>query len=128
MLIFRLEAGDYLMNILFLCTANLNRSKTAEVHFSAKDPAKIFRSAGLSEKECHRNQTTLCTETMLLWADLIFVMEESHIRRIEKYTEQRFLKKIINLEIQDIYKFMEPKLIEQLEASYYKTLSAKVYS
>ncbi|WP_288740748.1 hypothetical protein [uncultured Rheinheimera sp.] len=112
------------MNILFLCTANVNRSKTAEVHFSAKDPARIYRSAGLSEKECHRNQTTLCTEAMLLWADVIFVMEDSHIRRIEQYTEQRFLRKIINLDIPDIYKFMDPALIEQLEASYYKKLPA----
>ncbi len=112
------------MKVLFLCTANLNRSKTAEVHFSAKDPAKKYRSAGLSEKECRRNHTTLCTEEMLLWADLVFVMEESHIRRIEQYTEQRFLRKIINLDIQDIYKFMEPALIEELEANYYKKLPA----
>lgn len=124
MLTFRTGIGDHIMNILFLCTANLNRSKTAEVHFAAKDPAHIYRSAGLSEKECHRNQTTLCTEAMLLWADLIFVMEDSHTRRIEQHTEQRFLNKIINLDIQDIYKFMEPALIEKLEASCYKKLSA----
>src|SRR3989338_3112710 len=125
MLTFRGKRGEHLMNILFLCTANLNRSKTAEVHFAAKESSHVYRSAGLSEKECHRNQTTLCTETMLEQADLIFVMEDSHIRRIEQYTEQRFLKKIINLDIQDIYKFMEPALIEQLEASYYKKLSAE---
>lgn len=105
------------MNVLFLCTANLNRSKTAEVHFAANDPANVYRSAGLSEKECHRNGTTLCTEAMLQWADVVFVMQYSHIRRIEQYTGQRFLKKVINLDILDVYKFGETALIEQLEAS-----------
>lgn len=105
------------MNILFLCTANLNRSKTAEVYFAAKDPAHTYRSAGLSEKECGRNGTTLCTEEMMEWADVIFVMQNSHIRRIEQYTGQRFLKKIVNLDIPDVYKFGETALIEQLEAS-----------
>ncbi|MDF3123476.1 hypothetical protein [Rheinheimera sp. 1928-s] len=103
------------MNVLFLCTANLNRSKTAEVHFAAKDPANVYRSAGLSEKECHRNGTTLCTEAMLQWADVVFVMERSHVRRIEQYTGQRFLKKVINLDIPDVYKFGETELIEKLE-------------
>lgn len=105
------------MNVLFLCTANLNRSKTAEVHFSAKDPAHVYRSAGLSEKECSRNGTTLCTEAMLAWAEVIFVMEDSHARRIEEYTGQRFLKKVVNLDIPDVYKFGETALIEKLEAS-----------
>ncbi|MBY0417480.1 MAG: hypothetical protein K2W88_05390 [Pararheinheimera sp.] len=104
------------MNILFLCTANLNRSKTAEVHFTAKDPTHTYRSAGLSEKECRRNRTTLCTEDLLQWADVIFVMEDAHVRRIEQYTEQRFLTKVINLDIPDIYKFAEAALIEKLES------------
>lgn len=103
------------MNILFLCTSNLNRSKTAEEHFSAKDTLYIYRSAGLSEKECKRNNTTLCSEELLTWADVIFVMEDEHTRRIEKYTEQRFLDKVINLDIPDIYQYGEPALIEQLE-------------
>lgn len=106
------------MNILFLCTANLNRSATAEAHFAAKYPAHTYRSAGLSEKECRRNGTTLCTEDMMKWADVIFVMENSHIHRIEQYTDQRFLKKIINLDIPDVFKFGEAALIEQLEATY----------
>ena len=106
------------MNVLFLCTANLNRSRTAEVHFGAKDPANFYRSAGLSEKECRRNGTTLCTVAMLEWADVVFVMEDAHVRRIEQYTAQRFLNKIINLDIPDIYSFGDAALIEQLELSY----------
>ncbi|MFB2648082.1 hypothetical protein [Shewanella mangrovisoli] len=103
------------MNILFLCTANLNRSKTAENHFAAKDPLHTYRSAGLSEKECKRNNTTLCSEELLTWADLVFVMEDEHVRRIEQHTDQRFLHKVINLHIPDVYQYGEPDLIEQLE-------------
>ncbi|MAD03377.1 hypothetical protein [Pseudoalteromonas sp.] len=79
------------MNILFLCTSNLNRSKTAEDHFTAKDPLCVYRSAGLAEMECKRNGTTLCSEKLLTWADVVFVMEKEHVRRIENYTGQRFL-------------------------------------
>ncbi|WP_348731324.1 hypothetical protein [Rheinheimera texasensis] len=106
------------MNILFLCTANLNRSKTAELHFAAKDPVNVYKSAGLSQKECRRHGTTLCTEDLLEWADLICVMELLHISRIEQYTGRRFLNKIINLDIPDIYSFGDAALIEQLELSY----------
>lgn len=103
------------MNILFLCTANLNRSRMAEVHFAAKYPANIYRSAGLSQKECFRNGITLCTVAMLEWADVVFVMEDSHVKRIEQHTAQRFLSKITNLNIPDIYSFGDVALLEQLE-------------
>lgn len=103
------------MNILYLCTSNLNRSRTAEDYFAAKDPQHVYRSAGLSEKECRRNSTTLCSEELLQWADVVFVMEDEHVRRIEQYTGQRFLGKVINLDIPDVYQYGESALIEQLE-------------
>lgn len=104
------------MNILFLCTSNVNRSKTAEVHFAAQEPLVNFRSAGLSQNECQRNGTTLCTEALLAWADVIFVMEAEHIRRIEQHTGTQYLDKILNLDIADIYQYGSRELIEQLEA------------
>ncbi|MCG9710627.1 hypothetical protein L1D46_17705 [Pseudoalteromonas sp. Isolate3] len=104
------------MNILFLCTSNLNRSKTAERHFATKEPHIHFRSAGLSKKECQRNGTILCTEEMLVWADLIYVMEAEHIRRIEEYTGTKYLDKILNLHIPDVYQYCDHELIEQLDA------------
>ncbi|MCH1928758.1 hypothetical protein L9G16_01035 [Shewanella sp. A25] len=103
------------MNILFLCTANINRSKTAEKLFSIINPANEYRSAGLSEKECLRHGTTLCNEMLLKWANVVFVMEDEHLRRIQEHTGQEFLDKIIVLGIPDIYKFGEPALIEQLK-------------
>lgn len=104
------------MNILFLCTSNINRSKTAEKYFAAKQPHINFRSAGLSKKECQRNATTLCTEEMLVWADLIYVMEAEHIRRIEEYTGTKHLDKILNLDIPDVYQYFDHELLEQLDA------------
>lgn len=120
------------MNILFLCTSNLNRSKTAEEHFAEKDPLRVYRSAGLSEKECKRNNTTLCSEELLEWSDVVFVMEKEHVRRIENYTGQRFLDKVINLDIPDVYQHGEPALIEQLEkrrdAMQFEELFARIES
>ncbi|MCO7250094.1 hypothetical protein [Pseudoalteromonas sp. Ps84H-4] len=120
------------MNILFLCTSNLNRSKTAEDHFAVKDPLRVYRSAGLSEKECKRNSTTLCSEELLEWSDVVFVMEDEHVRRIEQYTGQRFLDKVINLNIPDVYQYGEPALIEQLEkrrdAMQFEELFARIES
>lgn len=120
------------MNILFLCTSNLNRSKTAEDHFAVEDPLRVYRSAGLSEKECKRNITTLCSEELLEWSDIVFVMEDEHVRRIEQYTGQRFLDKVINLNIPDVYQYGESALIEQLEkrrqAMQFEALYARIES
>ncbi|QWV03894.1 hypothetical protein KQ246_09955 [Pseudoalteromonas shioyasakiensis] len=120
------------MNILFLCTSNLNRSKTAEDHFAVEDPLRVYRSAGLSEKECKRNSTTLCSEELLEWSDIVFVMEDEHVRRIEQYTGQRFLDKVINLNIPDVYQYGESALIEQLEkrrqAMQFEELYARIES
>ena len=102
------------MNILFLCTANLHRSVTAERIFAAKHPEHEFRSAGLSQKYCEIYGTTLCTRELLSWADMVFVMESAHKDRIEQYPGKEYLSKIRVLDIPDEFKTMEPKLIEHL--------------
>lgn len=104
------------MNILFLCTSNLNRSKTAEHHFSKVDFNNHYRSAGLSKRECERHNTTLCNDKLLEWADKIFVMEAEHIRRIEEHTGTKYLEKIISLDIPDQYKYGEIELVCLLES------------
>jgi predicted protein tyrosine phosphatase len=99
------------MNILFLCTANLNRSKTSEILFRRRYPAHEFKSAGLSKKYCMQHKTTLCTESLLKWADKIYVMEQMHLERIKQHTGETYLSKIINLNIEDKFKFDESKLV-----------------
>jgi predicted protein tyrosine phosphatase len=103
------------MNILFLCTANENRSKTAETYFRHAAPEHVYQSAGLSEKYCSKCQTTLCTTELLEWADRIFVMQSSHIQRISHYAGPEYLSKVTNLNIPDVYKYGDEKLILLLE-------------
>lgn len=103
------------MNILFICTANIHRSKTAEDIFRVEVPTHNFKSAGLSEKECVRNGSTLCTTEMLQWADMVYVFEPKHADRIREYAGDEFEYKIQCLHIEDIYQYMQPELINKLE-------------
>lgn len=103
------------MNVLFLCTANIQRSKTAEDLFSARYTDHNFKSAGLSKKECSRNGSTLCTEELLQWADRIYVFEQMHIERIKQHTADEYIDKIECLNIEDIYKYMQAELIQVLK-------------
>ncbi|MDJ1482216.1 protein tyrosine phosphatase [Cytophagaceae bacterium YF14B1] len=102
------------MNILFLCTANKNRSRTAEDYFREHYPQHQFRSAGLSQRLCEKEGTTLVTDQMLEWADRIFVMEAHHQERIQQYTGILYLHKINVLGIEDIYTYMQVELVTLL--------------
>ncbi len=55
---------------------------------------------------------------LIEWAELIFVMEKDHKRRILEFPEEILIgKKIIVLDIPDEYQYMEEELISQLEDS-----------
>ncbi len=99
------------MNILFLCTSNIQRSKTAEELFRAANNNHQYKSAGLSEKYVSKANSTLCTEDMLKWADQIYVFEQQHIDRIQQYTGDVYLAKISNLEISDDYQYFQRELV-----------------
>jgi len=102
------------MKILFLCTANVQRSKTAEEIFRRVDLSNQYKSAGLSAKYTQKMGSTLCTEAMLKWADSIYVFEEAHIERIKEYTGEQYLSKITNLHIEDEYQFFQRELVLML--------------
>lgn len=104
------------MKILFLCTANIQRSRTAEDHFRENYPEHTYKSAGLSEKYCKQHGTTVCTTELLDWADKVFVMETMHLQRIEEYAGKHYLDKVENLVIEDIYQYMHPALLQLLDA------------
>lgn len=54
---------------------------------------------------------------MILWADLIFVMEKRHKEILEENFENEIRhKKIIILDIEDRYEYMDGELIEVLIA------------
>ncbi len=94
------------MNVLFICNQNKHRSKTAEGLFKG-----LFKtaSAGLfNEKPLTRQQ--------LQWADVVFVMEESQRKEIaQRFPGEYLQKKIISLDIPDIYYYNQPQLIELLK-------------
>jgi len=102
------------MDILFLCTSNVQRSITAEHLFTVADPKNTYSSAGLSAKYVEKASSTLCTEAMLAKADKIYVFEESHIERIRSYTSDVYLHKIINLDIADKYQYFQRELVLRL--------------
>lgn len=102
------------MRFLFVCSANRQRSATAERHFSERNDHE-FDSAGTNHKMCDRYGTQKLDEDMLEWADHVFVMEEKHRDIIRKHTDGRYDRKIEVLGIRDVYKYMQPELIEILE-------------
>ena len=96
--------------VLFICSQNKLRSPTAEQVFSTW-PGVETDSAGLNADAI----VALSTE-QLEWASVIFVMEKSHknklFRRFGNFVKN---KKVICLNVPDIYDFMQPELIRSLE-------------
>lgn len=99
------------MNVLFLCTANLQRSKTAEELFRAANNNHEYKSAGLSAKYVRKANSTLCTEELLQWADRVYVFEQQHIDRIQSHTGEQYVSKIINLDIPDDFRYFQRELV-----------------
>lgn len=100
------------MNVLFVCSKNKWRSRTAETIFK-DNQSHLFRSAGTENDARIR-----VNEKLIVWADLIFVMEKRHKHRLQDKFEQ-FLddKKVIILDIEDNYQYIDEELIETLKAS-----------
>ena len=95
-----------------MCSRNRWRSPTAERIFDGVDGCRA-RSAGREPRARVR-----VTAGHLGWADVVFVMEKKHVRRLEeKFPEAIAGRKIICLNIPDDYEFMQSELIERLEAS-----------
>jgi predicted protein tyrosine phosphatase len=99
------------LKVLFLCSRNRWRSLTAEKIFDGVHGIHA-RSAGTEPGARIR-----VTAGHLSWADLIFVMEKKHLRRLQdKFPEAIAGKKIVCLHIADDYEFMQSELVDLLEA------------
>nr|WP_276902750.1 protein tyrosine phosphatase [Pedobacter kyonggii] len=99
------------MNILFICSRNKWRSATAETIYQ-NHPDHQVRSAGTAP-----SARIKINEKLIIWADLIFVMEKKHKQRIiESFPEETYDKEIITLHIPDDYQYMDEELIEELNA------------
>ena len=98
------------MKLLFICSRNRLRSPTAETIFAEYDGLEV-ESAGLE-----RDAENILSSDAIEWADIIFVMEKSHRRKLSK-NFQPWLKqkRIVCLDIPDEYDYMEPALVELLK-------------
>jgi predicted protein tyrosine phosphatase len=97
--------------LLFVCSQNRFRSLTAEKLLDGV-PGYQVRSVGTQP-----DARIVITEGHIGWADIIFVMEKSHLNRIRrKFPEAVKGKRIVILHIPDEYEFMHPALIDELRA------------
>jgi len=95
------------MKVLFVCNQNQNRSKTAEHIFKGRFKTK---SAGLYN-------TKPVTEKQISWADMVIVMEKSQRAEIAKrFPKQYMQKRILSLDIPDVYHYAQHELIEILNS------------
>jgi predicted protein tyrosine phosphatase len=95
---------------LFVCQFNRKRSATAERVF-AKDPTLDVLSAGTSEDALVR-----VNERMLDWADIVFVMDGDQRRDLQRmFPEHPAIERLVCLEIEDDYHFLDPQLIALLQ-------------
>lgn len=97
-------------NVLFICSQNWHRSKTAETIFS-KNQEINAKSAGTNSFA----ETPLSNQ-LLEWADTVLVMEPHHKEKIlQKYASVIKEEQILVLDILDKYHYMDPELIEILK-------------
>lgn len=97
--------------VLFVCSQNRLRSPTAERVFGSWADIEVA-SAGLND-----DAQKVLTAEMLLWADVIFVMERSQRNKLaKKFRATLGGKRVVCLDIPDEYDLMDPALVALLEA------------
>jgi len=104
--------GEGRQHVLFVCTANVDRSKTAEDLYET-DPRFEVRSCGVAPFA-----QVVITRELLEWADHIFVMNETedhHVTAIRRRFPG-FAKPVIDLNIEDRWKRGHPELKKIIES------------
>ena len=94
--------------VLFVCSANVDRSPTAEALFRDYPGIDVASAGTLPDA------TTPLDATHIAWADIILVMEEAHRETIaQRFGEAR---KVAVLDIPDVYRRGDAELVQLLEA------------
>jgi predicted protein tyrosine phosphatase len=97
--------------ILFICGKNRRRSPTAEEVFAGLDGIEVCSAGTSSEAECQ------LSADLLEWADRVFVMERSQQRHLQtRFAHVLKEKKIVCLNVPDVYTYMQPELVTILRA------------
>jgi protein-tyrosine phosphatase len=97
--------------ILFVCTANVDRSRTAEDMYR-RDERYEVRSAGVAPFA-----TVVLTRDLLLWADRVFVMnerEDQH-RTLIRIRFPDVDRPLVDLDVEDRWHRGDPELVKLLE-------------
>ncbi len=101
------------MNVLFICNQNQNRSKTAEHLFKHEFKTKsagLYNARPVSEKQ-------------LCWADIVLVMEDAQRTELSRRFPKQYLqKRIVSLDIPDIYSYGQQELVDILQIKMHKLL------
>jgi protein-tyrosine phosphatase len=96
--------------ILFVCTANVDRSRTAEDLYRHDERYEV-RSAGVAPFA-----TVVLTRDLLLWADRVFVMnerEDQH-RTLIRIRFPDVDRPLVDLDVQDRWHRGDPELVRLL--------------
>jgi predicted protein tyrosine phosphatase len=100
-----------LKNVLFVCSQNKLRSPTAEQVFADR------RDIEVSSAGTNNDAESPLSKELVEWADIIFVMEKAHRTKLQtRYRSALNGKRVICLDIPDNYSFMDPALVELLQA------------
>lgn len=93
--------------VLFVCSANFDRSPTAE--------ALCKGVAGLEAKSAGASSwaRTPVSREMIQWADMVFVMEQKHEAWLLALAPEA-KGKIVVLDVPDVYRFNQPELRQLL--------------
>jgi len=99
------------LRVLFICSQNRLRSPTAEQVFASWEGIETASAGTNNDAE------NPLTAELVAWAQLIFVMERVHRDKLsKKFREHLKEQRVVCLDIPDRYGFMDPALIELLEA------------
>jgi predicted protein tyrosine phosphatase len=91
--------------LLFVCTANLQRSPTAEGLFAGSRKCEA-RSCGTSPYA-----VVPCSAELLRWADVVFCMEEAHRDSLAARFPGLADRRVVVLGIPDVYDRDDPALV-----------------
>lgn len=95
------------MKLLFICNQNKHRSKTAE---------HLFRGTFETQSAGLYNEHPV-TAKQLQWADVVVVMEvEQRAELARRFPKEYLKKRIVSLDIPDVYSYNQPSLVEVLKS------------
>lgn len=98
-------------HVLFVCGKNRRRSPTAEAVFSGHQDIEVSSAGTAKDSDCP------VSGDLIERADDILVMESRHVRQLRKqFGSQLRDKRIVSLDIPDLYDLMQPELIEILQS------------